>query len=93
MIQMKRGENCVIWGDRITKGRENQVTRGRGRIQIFGYKAVSLNRCGAGIIEWTKLELQEMDRKTRKLPTTYHSMHPNIDQVRYRSTRLEASGR
>ena len=33
--------------------------------------AVSVIRYGAGIVNWTKAELQQMDRKTRKLLTMY----------------------
>ena len=43
---------------------------------------MSAIRYGAGIIEWTKLELQEMDRKMRKLLTIYRSMHPRADVER-----------
>lgn len=35
-------------------------------IQVINLKAVSLIRHGVAIFEWTKLELQGMDRKTRK---------------------------
>ena len=35
-------------------------------IKVINSKAVSLVRYGAGIIEWTKDELREIDRKTRK---------------------------
>ena len=30
----------------------------------------------AGIIEWTKEEVKEMDQKTRKIITTYGGLHP-----------------
>ena len=41
--------------------------------------AVSVIRYGAGIIDWTKAELQQMDRKTRKLLTMYGAHHPKAD--------------
>jgi len=41
--------------------------------------AVSLYRYGAGIIGWTKDELQQADRRTRKLITMYGGMHPRSD--------------
>ena len=41
--------------------------------------AVSLFRYGAGIMEWTKAELQEVDRCTRKRITIYKGMHPISD--------------
>ena len=39
-------------------------------------RAVSIIRYGAGIINLTKEELREMDRKTRKLQTIHNAMHP-----------------
>ena len=41
--------------------------------------AVSVIRYGAGIINWRKAELQQMDRKTRKLLTMYGAHHPQAD--------------
>jgi len=41
--------------------------------------AVSLFRYSAGILEWTKAELQEIDRRTRKRLTIYKGMHPRSD--------------
>ena len=32
--------------------------------------------CSAGIIEWTKEEVKEMDQKTRKVITMYGGLHP-----------------
>ena len=42
-------------------------------------RAVSLIRYGAGIISWTKSELQKIDRKTRKLMTVYRGFHKQGD--------------
>lgn len=41
--------------------------------------AVSLYRYGAGIIGWTKEELQQVDRWTRKLITVHRGLHPRSD--------------
>ena len=41
--------------------------------------AVALFRYSAGILEWTKAELQEIDRRTRKRLTIYKGMHPRSD--------------
>ena len=38
--------------------------------------AVSVLRYGAGIINWSKEELENMDRKTRKRMTIYGMLHP-----------------
>ena len=47
--------------------------------QAINTWAVSLYRYGAGIIGWTKDELQQADRRTRKLITMYGGMHPRSD--------------
>ena len=36
-------------------------------------------RYSAGIVNWTKEDLREMDRKTRKLLTVDRCMHPQAD--------------
>ena len=41
--------------------------------------AVSVFRYGAGILEWTKAELQEVNRRTRKRITIYKGVHPRSD--------------
>ena len=41
--------------------------------------AVSVVRYGAGIVNWAKAELQQMDRKMRKLLTMYGAHHPQAD--------------
>lgn len=48
-------------------------------IMAINSRAVSTIRYGAGIIEWTKEELQGIDRKTRKLLTIYRAHHPQAD--------------
>ncbi|XP_069979445.1 uncharacterized protein [Penaeus vannamei] len=48
-------------------------------ISAINSRAVSVVRYGAGIIKWTKNELEEMDRKTRKLMTMYGAQHPKAD--------------
>ena len=48
-------------------------------IQAINSRAVFLIRYGAGIIEWTKEDTRQMDRKTRKLFTMHRSMHPQSD--------------
>ena len=44
--------------------------------------AVSLFSYSAGILEWTKAELQEVDRYTRKRITICKGMHPRSDMDR-----------
>ena len=49
--------------------------------------AVSLMRYGAGIIKWNVAELDEMDRKTRKIMTMNKEFHPKSDVDRLYVTR------
>ena len=44
-------------------------------IRVINSRAVSIICYGAGIINWTKEELRNIDRKTRKLLTTQNVMH------------------
>jgi hypothetical protein len=48
-------------------------------IKAINSQAVSIIRYGAWLIEWTKEELKEMDRKTRKILTIYKCFHPRDD--------------
>jgi Reverse transcriptase (RNA-dependent DNA polymerase) len=54
--------------------------------------AVSAFRYSAGILDWTKEQLEEIDRKTRKLLTIYRMHHPKADIDRLYLPR-EAGGR
>ena len=42
-------------------------------------RAVSIARYGVGIIKWTKNELEELDRKARKLMSMNGAQHPKAD--------------
>ena len=46
---------------------------------VVNSRAVSIIRYGAGIVSWTKMELQELDRITRKLMTMYGAHNPKAD--------------
>ena len=52
---------------------------GRNKFQAINTWAVALLRYGASIIKWNKEELQNMDRKSRKLLTLYGAFHPKSD--------------
>ena len=47
--------------------------------QAMNFRAVALVRYAAGMVEWTKEELQIMDRKTGKLMTLHHALHSQAD--------------
>ena len=55
---------------------------GRNKIMALNTWAVSILRYGAGILKWSKNELQEMDRKTRKLMTMNKELLPRSDVAR-----------
>ena len=48
-------------------------------VSAINSRAVSIVRYGAGVISWTKMELEELDRRTRKLMTIYRAHHPKAD--------------
>ena len=46
-------------------------------------------RYTAGIVDWTIAELEDLDRKTKKLMTAHHTLHPQSDIDRlYLSRRI-----
>ena len=58
-------------------------------ISAINSRTVSVVRYGAGIISWTKMELEELHRKTRKLMTMYVVQHPKADIDRLYLQRCE----
>ena len=63
---------------RIRKILKSKLNAGN-TINAINSRAVSLVRYGAGILQWKKDELRKMDRKTRKMLTTYRALHPQAD--------------
>ena len=55
---------------------------GRNKIMALTTWAVSILRCGAGILKRNKNELQKMDRKTRKFMVMNKEFHPRGDVAR-----------
>ena len=62
---------------------------GGNTIATINSRAVLIARHGAGIINWSKNELEEIDRKTRELLTTHRSFHPQADIDRLFMSRKE----
>ena len=62
---------------------------GRNKVKAINTWAVSLMRYGAGIVSWRKNELQEIDRRTRKLMTMNKALNPNSDVARLYVKRKE----
>ena len=56
---------------------------GRNVIKAINTWAIPLIRYGAGIIDWTKNEIDEIDRETRKMLNMYGCLHPksNVDRL------------
>ena len=48
-------------------------------IKAINSWAVLVVRYTAGIIDWTQAELEDLDRKTRKLMSAHHVLHPLSD--------------
>ena len=69
----------------IMKSRLN----GRNKIIAIDTWTVYLMRYGAGIVKWTKRELDEIDRKTRKVMTMDKELHSTSDVVIVYVSRME----
>ena len=54
----------------------------KNKIKAANTWAVSLIRYGAGTIKWNKEELQEIERKSRKIMTMNKELHPRSDVAR-----------
>ena len=48
-------------------------------MKAINFRAVSIVKYEAGIVDWAKEELEVMGRKTRKLMTIYRALHPQAD--------------
>ena len=48
-------------------------------ILAINSRAVSIARYEAGILSWTKTELEQLDRRTRKLMTMHGAHHSKAD--------------
>jgi len=51
-------------------------------IRAINTWAVAVPRYSGGILDWTQEELQNMDRKTRKLMTINRTLHPRANMAR-----------
>ena len=68
--------------DRVRKVMKSKLNGGNV-IKAINTWAIPLIRYGAGIIDWTKNEIDEIDRKTRKMLNMYGGLHPksNVDRL------------
>ena len=65
----------------------------RSKIIAINIWAGSLMRYGAGVVKWTKLELDEIDRKTRKVMTLNKELHLRSYANRLYVSRMEGGKR
>ena len=65
----------------------------KNKIKATNAWAVSPMRYGAGTIKWNKEELQEIDRKSRKIRTTNKELHPRNNVARIYVPRKTLGGR
>ena len=63
---------CTNRVHKILKSKLN----GGNTIQAINNWVVPVIRYTAGIVDWTIAELEDLDRKTRKLMTAHHTLHP-----------------
>ncbi|XP_047501775.1 uncharacterized protein LOC125047544 [Penaeus chinensis] len=54
----------------------------KNKMHAINSLAVPVPQYSFGIIDWREIEIQEMDRKTRKLLTKYGVLHPKADKDR-----------
>ena len=73
---------------RVRKILKSQLNGGNVT-QAINATAVSIIRYHAGILDWTKLQLQELDRQRRKLLNIYRALHPLADVDRLYWKRAE----
>ena len=52
---------------------------GKNKIMAANTWAVAILRYSAGLVEWKTDELNELDRKTRKMMTLFDALHPKSD--------------
>ena len=68
-------KECIRRVRNILKSKLN----GENIISATNSRAISIVRYGTGIISWTKMELEQLDRKTRELMAMYGAKHPKAD--------------
>ncbi len=70
---------------------EVQTEQGEHMVKANNTWAVSLMRYSAGIVKWTKEDLDVMDRRMRKLMTMNGMLHPRANVSRLYLPRSEGN--
>ena len=75
--------------DRLSKEYVKRVKKvirsklnGGNMVRVINSWAVSLLRYSGGVVRWTKVELMNLDRKTRKLLIVQDALHARADGSR-----------
>ena len=75
--------------DRLSKEYVRRVKKvirsklnGGNMVRVINSWAVSLLRYSGGVVSWTKVELMNLDRKTRKLLIIQDALHARADGSR-----------
>ena len=75
--------------DRLSKEYVRRVKKvirsklnGGNMVRVINSWAVSLLRYSGGVVRWTKVELMNLDRKTRKLLIVQDALHARADGSR-----------
>ena len=75
--------------DRLSKAYVRRVKKvirsklnGGNMVRVINSWAVSLLRYSGGVVRWTKVELMNLDRKTRKLLIIQDALHARADGSR-----------
>ena len=75
--------------DRLSKEYERRVKKvirsklnGGNMVRVINSWAVSLLRYSGGVVRWTKVELMNLDRKTRKLLIIQDALHARANGSR-----------
>ena len=80
--QEKKDKVTKEYKRRVRKILETKLNAGNF-IKSINIWAVSLLRYSATFLSWTKFEMEQLDRQTRKLMTMHNALHPksNVDRL------------
>lgn len=73
-----KAKSTAQYTKRVRKVLKSKLNGGN-IIKAINSWAVPVIRYTAGVVDWTQAELEELDRKTRKLMTANHALHPQSD--------------
>ena len=81
-VKEVKGKVGIQYKRRVRKILETKLNGGNA-IKGISTWAIPALRYSAAFLNWTKAELEEMDRRTRKLLTMHNGLHPksNVDRL------------